>query len=177
MKIIILATILTLGFFSSSCPKKDSNTNPQLPPPTQTGANTVGFLLNGKIWLPGGSPFPIPKMNAQYYRGNFSFSTNKKKADSVSQILSWSVFNVYSTGTYYFGPLASFSDLYRIPFNSNISCQYYTNDSDWTNNKLEITRLDSVKRIISGTFKMRFIAPECDTIWITDGRFDAVYTY
>jgi len=54
MKNILL---LTISFFllSSSC-KKNKPTNPvdQLPPETQTGANTFGCLINGEVFKPGG---------------------------------------------------------------------------------------------------------------------------
>jgi hypothetical protein len=51
-----------------------------------------------------------------------------------------------------------------------------------TNNKLggamNITRLDTVSQIISGTFYFDCINEETnDTLHITDGRFDMHYTY
>jgi hypothetical protein len=49
--------ILLLIFFASCCKKEridlpDNNNIPGLPPATQSGANTLGFLLNGKPWTP-----------------------------------------------------------------------------------------------------------------------------
>ena len=53
MKILIYAMLL-FTLCSSSC-KKESNNEDQLPPATQTGANRIGCLLDGKAFLPGNS--------------------------------------------------------------------------------------------------------------------------
>jgi|GEM_PF-4482748 len=37
----------------------------ELPPITQTGANTFGFLLNGQVWLPKGSD-GTPNLTSSY---------------------------------------------------------------------------------------------------------------
>lgn len=39
--------------FTLSCCSKDDNKSPnQLPPETQTGANTFGVTINGKVYVP-----------------------------------------------------------------------------------------------------------------------------
>ena len=52
MKIIILKTavLLFLTFTLINCTKSDDQD--QLPPATQTGANTFGCLINGKVFIP-----------------------------------------------------------------------------------------------------------------------------
>tara|TARA_R110002073_G_C9371447_1_gene572214 strand:+ start:845 stop:1168 length:324 start_codon:yes stop_codon:yes gene_type:complete len=58
MKIIILKTavLLFLAFTLINCSKKDNLITlveeDQLPPITQTGANTFGCLINGKVFIP-----------------------------------------------------------------------------------------------------------------------------
>ena len=49
----ILAFITAITTLTGSSCKKESN-EPQLPPETQTGANTVGFKINGKIYTASG---------------------------------------------------------------------------------------------------------------------------
>ena len=68
--------------------------------------------------------------------------------------------------------MASFGDI-------NTKCGYDTNDKDSLYNNVTITRLDSAKNIISGTFNFLFIpvGNGCDTVHITNGRFDAIYEY
>jgi hypothetical protein len=63
LAIIALFFILT----ASKC-KKDPVSNPidQLPPATQTGANTFGCLVNGQAFTPGGSSLSGPDLAATY---------------------------------------------------------------------------------------------------------------
>jgi hypothetical protein len=41
--------------------------------------------------------------------------------------------------------------------------------------QITLTKIDSVQRIISGTFKVSIPVPNCDSLIITDGRFDYKY--
>lgn len=41
--------------------------------------------------------------------------------------------------------------------------------------KLEITKLDTTNHIIAGTFEFTVWKEDCDTIRVTDGRFDIKY--
>src|SRR5579863_10477228 len=74
-----------------------------LPPATQTGANTFGFLLNGKVWLPQGGSYP--SLNVQYYKGLFLLSAHKDSGKETSQgiyqifqSISWSYKPIYGSG-------------------------------------------------------------------------------
>ncbi|GAB2858733.1 Riean_0653 family protein [Hymenobacter ruber] len=49
--ILLLAALLGL----SQCKKKDPDPASQLPPATQTGANTFGCLVNGQAYTPKGN--------------------------------------------------------------------------------------------------------------------------
>ena len=52
----IITVILLSTLLGASC-KKTNTPSPtdQLPPTTQTGANTFGCLVNGKVYVPKGS--------------------------------------------------------------------------------------------------------------------------
>jgi hypothetical protein len=65
MKHITLITILLLIITSSSNCKKGSLFGDKLPPATQEGKNTCGFLVNGKVWLPRGDN-GYPNLNCFY---------------------------------------------------------------------------------------------------------------
>ncbi len=39
------------------------------------------------------------------------------------------------------------------------------------------TKIDTVKTIVSGTFSCRIPIPDCDTLNVTDGRFDITYHF
>src|SRR6185312_62260 len=50
-KFLFFSIALIALFFFSSC-KKDSTKNAKLPPITQEGTNTIGFTINGEVWVP-----------------------------------------------------------------------------------------------------------------------------
>ena len=52
----ILTPFLAILLIAASCKKTktESESPDQLPPITQTGANTFGCLINGNVWLPKG---------------------------------------------------------------------------------------------------------------------------
>ena len=53
MKKIILLLCMFLTLIGTSCDNNDdNNSGDKLPPETQTGANTVGCLVNGQVFLP-----------------------------------------------------------------------------------------------------------------------------
>jgi hypothetical protein len=65
MKNISLITILLLLLTSSSNCIKSGSYTPTLPPATQEGKNTCGFLVNGKVWLPKGDN-GFPNLSCDY---------------------------------------------------------------------------------------------------------------
>ena len=108
MKKFFFLPLVALLFLAVKCPLQNTppKQNPPdvLPPATQTGANTMGFLLNGKVWLPFGKPGK-PSLNAQYFKGLFTLSAERKvgtNGESVFQTLSCSYKPIYGVGTYYF---------------------------------------------------------------------------
>src|ERR1039457_5887697 len=66
-----------------SCRKEHLLTN-GLPPATQTGANTFGFLLNGKPWIPSGY---------DSYMNNLSLYLDPGYRNGVFEISAYQFFN------------------------------------------------------------------------------------
>lgn len=62
-----LLSLSVLLLTSAKC-RKDKNNNPidQLPPETQTGANTFGCLVNGEVFKPGGAQLNGGSLNSVY---------------------------------------------------------------------------------------------------------------
>ena len=179
--IFIILSLISLLFLASSCPKKDGtpkNSNPQLPDATQTGANTFGCKINGQIWVSTWTNSG-PPVQAQYYKGYLSLAATKKVNSTVLQSIRWAYQPMYSTGKYYFksapnggSPGAQFADYI------NTTCgSYSSNNQDSLSTYIIITKLDTANRIVSGTFNLLFTSQGCDTLKITDGRFDAKYDY
>lgn len=66
-------------FLAAGCIKHKSNPIDQLPPATQTGSNTLGFLLNGEPWTPkgwSGSTTNLSLYYDEFYNvGTFNIAT------------------------------------------------------------------------------------------------------
>ena len=162
--------------------KKDPE--PQLPPATQTGANTFGCLVNGEVWLPEGRTSTFaPNMEINYepsFRGgSLSIGGYRYRKGEVDQILAVGVDSVpkYRASSYRLqcvikepyrdGGGATYIDAIR-------NCEYYCNRDGAVllNGICLITKLDLQAKIVSGTFAFTLAKPGCDTVKITQGRFD-----
>lgn len=71
--LLVIPLALLLG-----CKKTSPAPADQLPPATQTGANTFGCLLNGQVWTPQGyngtSNYSV-SYDPNYRKGTLSIST------------------------------------------------------------------------------------------------------
>lgn len=179
MKNLILLFALTLTL---SCCNKDDNpflSKDQLPAETQTGANTVGCLINGQVYLPSQSGINSP-INCQYeYINNefffiMSFSDDKNSGPNVSvQTLR---INLSQGETYILnknsidnGDFTGGGGAYRLSSTN----KYYTNAIK--TGELKITRVDLSNSIISGTFWFDAINSNGEIVQIRSGRFDWNY--
>ena len=181
MKHTIWLLLIGIVFCFAKCEKEkpiDSNNNniPGLPPATQTGANTLGFLLNGVPWTPAGNNGTAnlsmdfdPGINngifgiAAYHAtlmdiSSFAFGIR----DSLNHAV---VPQMYSIEKISLGGLI---------FRDKFLCERDSDDSlIHTKGSILINRLDRTNGIISGTFECTLFNPSCgDTIKITKGRFD-----
>jgi hypothetical protein len=111
-------------------------------------------------------PFPLNKLTVDYYHGFLGISA-KLKTDSKYQTISIGKINVIKPGLYSLSKIAR-SELRLIDYNTQ--CTY---DTDSLNiGVLEMTRVDTVNAIFSGRFHFKIGVAGCDTIRVTDGRFD-----
>lgn len=179
MKNLIL--ILTVMLIISSCNKDDDAPKApvdQLPPATQVGANKVGCLVNGEVFLPLQSNiFGIPSVTCSYqFIGNsfeFALGIRNDKLDNVRGITILSNKLEFIQGQTYSLNLeqnvnSSFA-YYKIGF-----LNYSTNSIK--QGQLKITKLDQVNAIISGTFWFDAVNNSGEIVKITEGRFDMKYS-
>lgn len=169
----------------SSC-TKDNPTKAQLPPETQTGANTFGVTINGKVYIPrdptgGNGVFPSSKGMTLWGTSNYSWSEVEVKdgastvgfqmiihfhplSSTVQIILQQSNFhdNVDST---------PFPHIYFKIWDANISNYAYYGSAE-NQGEVNVTLLDN--GIFSGNFKGKFVRYDNPNEFITikDGRFD-----
>jgi hypothetical protein len=180
MKKILLLLTLTLTL---SCCNKDDNpfsSKDQLPAETQTGANSVGCLVNGEVFLPHSQGLN-QGVNCFYQLENGEFFFNITCADFRGIIpkgvcVETRRVNLQVGQTYILNKnIIDNGDFQGGGGNYDIgaSNRYFTNTLK--TGELKITRLDLSNSIISGTFWFDAVNTAGETVQIRSGRFDMNY--
>ncbi len=186
--------LITISSFflllSISCGDPVPEPEPTLPPITNEGKNTIGFLLNGKVWLP---EVPFPDLSGTVYLGcGLSRSTNtlvihtsryisirdgvNPARDSVYQVLFISTDKIDRIGIY---KIEDYRDAFIDHHSLCSPSDYYDMDTNYLPH-LNITHLDLSRQIISGLFEFNLINSSSicnDTISVRDGRFDLKFNW
>lgn len=138
-----------------------------LPKATQEGKNTFGCLVNGKAFLPkAGSVFSIGNRNpleANFYQGYLYISA---RGDGGVDFV---IKDAYKTGKYNLKTVPSGNNGYY----KDDTGQYFT--SDIQSGEVELSRIDTLQKIASGTFQFSATGISTatgKTVTITEGRFD-----
>lgn len=178
-KLFFLLTIIALLI---SCDKDGQifAVKDKLPPETQTGANTVGCLVNGKVFLPHDEGLNT-SVNCfyQFVNGEYYFTldfVDLRKGGVESVIIQLKKINLKQEEIYvlnknsdYDGDFLGGGAAY-FPVLTNI----YTTNTLKTG-ELKITRIDVSKSIVSGTFWFDAINSKGEKVEIREGRFDWNY--
>lgn len=175
MKTIITAISIISIFCFAQCKKNKPDSN-GLPPATQEGKNTLGFLLNGQPWIPRGNSIT----------GNLSIDFDPNFNEGVFDIVAYD-FNSQTNEQFSIGVRDSLNFV-SIPAIYNLSrtslfgisikksCDYFNQLNDvQSEGTLTILKLDRTNKIIAGTFNATLSKDGCDIIKITEGRFDMKY--
>ena len=175
MKINLLL-LLALALLLTQCQKEKADPDPASPLPaaTQTGANTFGCLVNGQPWLPGGndgtSNYSV-YYDPTYAQGTLNIATYRitNNGTDVQNLVLYSD-SLRSAGIY---KIRSKSHHQGAFSNRLTGCTYDATDpSTYGRGTLTITRLDYKVGVVSGTFSFTLAKAGCDTIKVTQGRFD-----
>jgi hypothetical protein len=153
------------------------DTTEKLPPATQEGKNTCGFLLNSKVWIPKGNN---GRKNLSWYydpglnNGSFNLTGYRYEKAGDSNFTDFVLsLNNFKVGNYKLNIDSSKGAEYG---NSINYCFYRWRDTIINHNSfVNITKFDTQNRIIAGTFEYTLYKPGCDTVRITQGRFDVKY--
>ena len=154
----------------------DPNNISGLPPATQSGANTFGCLVNGVPWVPAGSN-GTANLSIDYDPGfnNGIFSIAAMRVISPAQTTSIGI-GIRDSLNFFSPPKLLFltkNSLFGVYYNDFSNCTYsYFDTTIIREGQLLISTLDRSNRIIAGTFEAKLIKTGCDTIKITNGRFD-----
>ncbi|GAC1597234.1 MAG: hypothetical protein NVS3B19_19610 [Ginsengibacter sp.] len=172
----IKATFLLTSFLFVQCKKETVTESEKLPPATQKGANTFGCLINNTAWIPKGYEgrgTPNPKISFDYYNGNQILSIETAQFEKNCNPLGYFQLS-------FLAPNLS-TGVYSCPDNLRFSMGWpevlnncFIDYSETTQKRCGVATISKfgTDRIISGTFSCKFKSPGCDTIYITQGRFD-----
>lgn len=164
--IILQALSGCSGCKNSSSPTADNSYG--LPNETQTGANTMGCLINGKTIILQSSilskSYPSASLigdSSLGFAGNYSFSFFQILGFQIKfpKTGSFDLGTVVNTGTY-------------ITDSTCLGGSFNVTTATATSGTVTLTKLDKTNHIVSGTFDCKIPISNCDTLNITNGRFD-----
>ncbi len=159
---------------------------PKLPEATQIGANTFGCLVNGQLWLPEGAPmFGGTSVNTDYdpslSKGFLTITARRFRSPTDRETIGVTIDSARSGIEYTYLPWDG-KRLLLLRFsyeNLKTKCGIASVDKDtgydstlFCSGRVKLTRVDPEVRIVSGIFEYTLYKPGCDTIKVTNGRFD-----
>ena len=196
MKKILSILILSMCF--TSCVNTDDGTSSRLPDLTTEGKNTFGCKIDDQIFIPKwkviGTPYSNPILKAvygldEYYYNGYHLAiiaNNEVLKKFISIELVGGVNPLVEGNTY---PIsvnqdnnihASYEHWGETIDNGNgtgVILHYWFNTDNSNYGELEIIKLDTENRIISGRFWFNCKDINSNTIsHLTEGRFDLKYT-
>ena len=167
--ILLLASIVLLA---ASCEKDGPLDTGKLPPATMSGKNTFGCKINGEVWLPGGGTIWDGPIYAKHDMGWVGCDQLFVPASHIFDDGETSIYQSISINVWCPKLGENIMTFNKGAYKDFKGCGEYYLDTLSTY-KLNITRLDSVKFIASGTFEFTAINDDFkDTLVITEGRFD-----
>ena len=183
-----LVYFLLCIFFFTACDKDDDQGSQdpieQLPKATQTGANTVGCLVNGEAFLPkGGGLAGNKNCFYQYVDGGYHFKmgfSDFSGDTSYSVVVGTQNASIEEGETYLLNSQPFFTNNidgrgggHSISGPSGF--EKYTTTSEVTG-EMRITKLDFENHIVSGTFWFDAVNEDGEVVEIREGRFDMNFT-
>lgn len=170
--------ILTL-FILASCRKPNNSSDDGLPPPTQDGLNVIACKVDGNPWIISPSMGSYTLAFNVIVRNDSICFGGLPSPPRFSQLIQAFYFFFYQkadTGKIY--NLNDTTNAY-VRLTTDSTCAGYTGrigaDLISANGSIRFTKYDTVNKIISGTFNCSFASPGCDSVRVTDGRFDLRY--
>ncbi|MGM0579637.1 MAG: hypothetical protein ACQETL_03095 [Bacteroidota bacterium] len=166
MRLLIILTVL---FSFTSCELLFSP-GPELPPITEEGKGTFGCKVNGEVWLPDYRYLNSGGNILEAYLDRGSDMHIKAVYEPKTQNIRFTLKDVFNQDK-------------AIKFSSYESENSYASvsmeedcylETDSTSGYLEILKIDSINKIVAGTFEFSIIS-DCDTVEVTEGRFDLDY--
>lgn len=176
LKIYVILFYTTILLLFTTCRKETALD--KLPPATQEGKNTFGCLVNGKSWMPdNGCDWLCPKDLKFYYdfdNGGTFDVVAELSAGNRNEVIVLGFYPCNKTGVkkFFTGDVTA-AVTYLDRNETECRRDYSSKDSNTSiSGTINITRFDLEKGIISGIFEFTLNKPGCETLNITNGRFD-----
>lgn len=176
---------ILIAFLIVECRDSSDDNSPKLPPETQTGANTFGCLVNGRLFYPRDGTFDIMGANkAVVYSGNNKFDEILVANFKDGKPLNYMYFHIHDLPTKGVGEYVWKESNFNKGIDGLMQNYLYVRAFDYTTNtwkwytsyensgKTVITKYGG-QPIVSGTFSGKLRTSDGkETIEITNGRFD-----
>ena len=176
---------ILIAFLIVGCRDNSDDNSPKLPPETQTGANTFGCLVNGRLFYPRDGTFDIMGANkAVVYSGNNKFDEILVANFKDGKPLNYMYFHIHDLPTKGVGEYVWKESNFNKGIDGLMQNYLYVRAFDYTTNtwkwytsyensgKTVITKYGG-QPIVSGTFSGKLRTSDGkETIEITNGRFD-----
>ncbi|SDF17521.1 DUF6252 family protein [Epilithonimonas hungarica] len=173
MKNLLFFTLLSIGLLSSC--KDDEQDQNVLPEATQSGKNTAGALINGKVWVATTKKLNsnndgtyCEKLNENYLIKLDLRKNPDRYTESIYLIVS--IPNLEINQTYEVINQTPDDGYNYATYISNDKVSYSSNPNN--SGRIKITRLDLQNQIVSGTFEFKAKDSNGNIVTITEGRFD-----
>jgi hypothetical protein len=174
--------LFTISILSFQCKKGNPDSDKGLPPASQTGQDIFACRVNGEPWI---SERGRPNLGGGFANGSTDslvIYSKRKKEDK----LTIERFFLYLNGSYIKNiatyqlndSLKKYALYLTLGDNQCItSSGGYGNPGERKSidGKLNFTKVDTEDKIMAGTFEFTIVTDFCDTLKITDGRFDIKY--
>ena len=172
-----VSPLLLICFCLAQCKKTSSAQEDQLPPATQTGANTFGCLVNGKVYIPkgyAGTGTPNPRIIFDIGLDGLPYLQIIAKQFGQSNLQEGS-FILFTDSLISIGTHNIYTNKKQIGYGSRFTanCGILPDDNvQFKTGIIQITKYDRLNGIISGIFNFKIKPSDCDTLSFTNGRFD-----
>jgi hypothetical protein len=173
----ILPGLFAILLFAS-CKKEISS----LPDTSQSGSNTFGAKINGDLWGPAkfgpfsGDILVTTKAGNRFTIDANNFASSPNETEMIIVLYDVTGPGVYQLNTNTSHPNGQSSYAYYVKRNMTPINEWIT--SSTYSGSVNITKLDSVNKILSGTFQFdahSLSLYDSDVMHATEGRFDVKY--